>query len=226
MHSGLPLPLLLSPREPLAPALLPAAAASPCRTGRPASSSARHDSGWHGAPPDPRRPRAPRRPRPRRPRSRPPDPRTRRQIGWKTTQQTHAYGQARRGQDTGCFLENFCAVVLPYLRPFPEPCSVVVLDNSRCAPGRGGRAAVGGGVGLEAHRSWGGWLANGAGAADSTRLGLGAICVRSIAIGFVDNRRRLPEQQRIIIGGEGSPQASGAVECRVRVTLLIWGRAP
>ena len=54
------------------------------------------------------------------------------QIGWKTTQQTHAYGQARRGQDTGCFLENFCAVVLPYLRPFPEPCSVVVLDNSRC----------------------------------------------------------------------------------------------
>eukprot|EP01043_Picozoa_sp_COSAG02_P052305 COSAG02_NODE_5614_length_4181_cov_11.419157_1_plen_96_part_10 len=54
--------------------------------------------------------------------------------------------------------------------------------------GGGGLAPLGGGVGLEAHRSWGGWLANGAGAADSTRLGLGAICVRSIAIGFVDNR--------------------------------------
>lgn len=53
-------------------------------------------------------------------------------IGWKTTPQIHAFGQASRGQDTGCFLENFCAVVLPYLRPFPEPCSVIILDNSRC----------------------------------------------------------------------------------------------
>ena len=77
---------------------------------------------------------------------------TRRQIGWKTTQQTHAYGQARRGQDTGCFLENFCAVVLPYLRPFPEPCSVVVLDNSRCGA-RGWSGGGWGGVGLGAHRS-------------------------------------------------------------------------
>ena len=51
-------------------------------------------------------------------------------IGWKTTRMTHAYGVARRGQDTNCFIENFCDCVLPYLRPFPEPCSVIVLDNS------------------------------------------------------------------------------------------------
>ena len=75
-------------------------------------------------------------------------------IGWKTT--TYHGGQGdihgRRGQDTGCFLENFCSCVLPYLRPFPEPCSVVVLDNSRCgARGRGGGGW--GRVGLGAHRS-------------------------------------------------------------------------
>jgi hypothetical protein len=56
-------------------------------------------------------------------------------IGWKTTAYHGGQGDihGRRGQDTGCFLENFCSCVLPYLRPFPEPCSVVVLDNSTCA---------------------------------------------------------------------------------------------
>ena len=33
--------------------------------------------------------------------------------------------------------------------------------------------------------------------------------MRSVAIGFVNNRQRLPEQQRTIIGGGGSPRASG-----------------
>ena len=47
-----------------------------------------------------------------------------------TTSMNHNYGTARRGQDTNCFIENFCDCVLPYLRPFPEPCSVIVLDNS------------------------------------------------------------------------------------------------
>ena len=51
----------------------------------------------------------------------------------------HNRGNARRGQDTGCFLENFTDCVLPYLRPFPEPCSVVVLDNSRCGSWAGSR---------------------------------------------------------------------------------------
>lgn len=56
-------------------------------------------------------------------------------IGWRTTAYHAGQGDVhgRRGQDTGCFLENFCSCVLPYLRPFPEPCSVVVLDNSRYA---------------------------------------------------------------------------------------------
>ena len=53
----------------------------------------------------------------------------------------HNRGNARRGQDTGCFLENFTDCVLPYLRPFPEPCSVVVLDNSRCGSWAGSRRA-------------------------------------------------------------------------------------
>ena len=54
-------------------------------------------------------------------------------LGWVTTAYHAGQGDAhgRRGQDTGCFLSNFCDCVLPYLRPFPEPRSVVVLDNSR-----------------------------------------------------------------------------------------------
>ena len=47
----------------------------------------------------------------------------------------HARGAVRRGQDTGCFIDDFIHCVLPYIRPFPEPCSVVMLDNSRYVAG-------------------------------------------------------------------------------------------
>ena len=52
-------------------------------------------------------------------------------IGWRTTRMVHAQGSHRRGQDTSSFLDDFICCVLPYIRPFPEPCSVVMLDNSR-----------------------------------------------------------------------------------------------
>ena len=58
-------------------------------------------------------------------------------IGWKTTAYHGGHGDihGRRGQDTACFIDSFCDAVLPYLRPFPEPCSVVILDNSTCVRG-------------------------------------------------------------------------------------------
>ena len=51
--------------------------------------------------------------------------------------------------------------------------------------------------------------------------------MRSVAIGFVDNRQRLPEQQRTIIGGgvfSGPATACHSFDTASTLDGTIWGR--
>jgi hypothetical protein len=53
-------------------------------------------------------------------------------VGWEITElarATTATGMVK-AMDTIKFLESFCLAVLPILRPYPQPNSVLVCDNA------------------------------------------------------------------------------------------------